>query len=121
MMQDIKYRLAGSGLDFNTYLKYLNTTEQQMRDNYRPEAEARVKMQLVIEAVSKAENVTANDEDIEAEIVKYAENGGTDVETFKAQLTDADREYFADRVSVDKTVKLIVDAAVETEEPEKAE
>ena len=78
-------------------------------------------MQLVIEAVCKAEQVTVTDEDIEAEIRKYAENGNTDVETFKAQLTDADREYFADRVTVDKTVQLIVDAAVETEEPEKAE
>lgn len=121
MVQDIKYRLAGSGLDFNTYLKYLNTTEADMRRNYRAEAEARVKMQLVIEAISKAENVQATDEEIEEEIRKYAENGNTDVETFKAQLTDADREYFAERVSVDKTVKLIVDAAVETEEPAKAE
>lgn len=119
MMQDIKYRLAGSGLDFNTYLKYLNTTEADMRKNYRTEAEARVKMQLVIEAISKAENVQATDEEIEEEIKKYAENGNTDVETFKAQLTDADHEYFADRIVVDKTVKLIVDAAVETE-PEKA-
>ena len=121
MVQDIKYRIAGSGLDFNMYLQYVGMNEQQLRESYRPEAEARVKMQLVIEAISKAENVTATDEDIEAEIVKYAENGGTDVETFKAQITDADREYFADRVTVDKTVKLIVDAAVETEEPEKAE
>jgi trigger factor len=116
MMQDIKYRLAGSGLDFNTYLKYLNTTEADMRKNYREEAEARVKMQLVIDAVAKAENVQATDEDIEEEIKKYAENGNTDVETFKSTLTDADREYFADRIVVDKTVKLIVDAAVETEE-----
>lgn len=119
MMQDIKYRLAGSGLDFNTYLKYLNTTEADLRKTYRTEAEARVKMQLVIEAISKAENVQATDEEIEEEIKKYAENGSTDVETFKSTLTDADREYFADRIVVDKTVKLIVDAAVETE-PEKA-
>ena len=116
MMQDVKYRLAGSGLDWNTYLKYLNTTEADMRKNYRPEAEARVKMQLVIEAVAKAENLQATDEDVEEEIKKYAENGGTDLETFKAQLNDADREYFADRILVDKAVKLITDAAVETEE-----
>ena len=121
IMQDLKYRLAGSGLDFNTYLKYLNTTEADMRKNYRAEAEARVKMQLVIDAVAKAENVQATDEDVEAEIKKYAENGNTDVETFKSTLTDADREYFADRIVVDKTVQLIVDAAVETEEPAKAE
>ena len=116
MMQDVKYRLAGSGLDFDTYLKYLNTTEADMRKNYRTEAEARVKMQLVIDAVAKAENVQATDEEIEEEIKKYAESGNTDVETFKSTLTDGDREYLADRVMIDKTVRLITDAAVETEE-----
>ena len=121
MMQDLKYRLSGSGLDWNTYLKYLNTTEDDMRKNYRTEAEARVKMQLVIDAVAKAENVKATDEEIEEEIKKYAESGNTDVETFRSTLTDGDREYLADRIMVDKTVKLITDAAVETEESAKAE
>ncbi len=119
MMQDLKYRLAGSGLDMDTYMKYLNTTEADMRKNYRTEAEARVKMQLVIDAIAKAENMQATDEEIEEEIKKYAEQGNTDVETFKAQLSQGDREYLADRVMVDKTVKLITDAAVETEEAEK--
>ena len=120
MMQDLKYRLAGSGIDMDTYMKYLNTTEADMRKNYRTEAEARVKMQLVIDAIAKAENMQATDEEIEEEIKKYAEQGNTDVETFKAQLSQGDREYLADRVMVDKTVKLITDAAVETEESEKA-
>ena len=119
MMQDLKYRLAGSGLDMDTYMKYLNTTEADMRKNYRTEAEARVKTQLVIDAIAKAENMQATDEEIEEEIKKYAEQGNTDVETFKAQLSQGDREYLADRVMVDKTVKLITDAAVETEEAEK--
>jgi trigger factor len=119
MMQDLKYRLAGSGLDMDTYMKYLNTTEADMRKNYRTEAEARVKTQLVIDAIAKAENMQATDEEIEEEIKKYAEQGNTDVETFKAQLSQGDREYLADRVMVDKTVKLITDAAVETEEVEK--
>ena len=120
MMQDLQYRLQGSGLDMDTYMKYLNTTAADMRKNYRTEAEARVKMQLVIDAIAKAENMQATDEEIEAEIKKYAENGGTDVETFKAQLSQGDREYLADRVMVDKTVQLITDSAVETEEAEKA-
>ena len=120
MMRDLQYRLQSSGLDMATYLKYLNTTEAEMRKNYRAEAEARVKMQLVIDAVAKAEHIEATDEEIEEEIRKYAEQGGTDVETFKAQLSQGDREYLADRVMVDKTVKLITDSAVETEETEKA-
>ena len=60
------------------------------------------------------------DEEIEAEIKKYAENSGMEFEEFQKRLTESDREYFADRVTVDKTIKLITDAAVETDEPEKA-
>ncbi len=120
MLQDLQYRLQASGLDMDTYMKYLNTTPQAMRDMYRTEAEARVKMQLVIEAVSKAEHIEATAEELEEEIKKYAEQGGAEVETFKAQLSQGDREYLSDRVVVDKTVRLIVDAAVETEEAENA-
>ena len=115
MVQDLKYRLMGSGLDWNTYLGYLNTTEDDMRKNYRAEAEARVKMQLVIDAIAKAENVQPTDDEIEAETQKYADNNGMDADAFKAKMTDDDREYIADRVRVDKTVSLLSDAAVETE------
>ena len=119
MMQDLQYRLQGSGLDMDTYMKYLNTTPEAMRETYRKEAEARVKMQLVIDAIVKAENLTASDEELEAEIKRYAEDAGAEVETFKAQLTDGDREYLSDRAVIDKAVKLITESAVETEEPEK--
>ena len=120
MMQDLQYRLQSSGLDMDTYLKYLNTTPDAMRLTYRKEAEARVKMQLVIDAVVKAEQLSATEEELEAEIEKYAKDGGAELDTFKAQLTDGDREYLSDRVVIDKAVQLITDSAVETEETEKA-
>ena len=119
LMQDLQYRLQGSGLDMDTYMKYLNTTPEAMRETYRKEAEARVKMQLVIDAVVKAENLTATEEELEAEIKKYAEDAGAEVDTFKAQLGEGDRSYLSDRVVIDKAVKLITESAVETEEPEK--
>ena len=119
MLQDLQYRLQGSGLDMDTYLKYLNTTSDAMRLTYRKDAEARVKMQLVIDAVVKAENLTATEEELEAEIERYAKDGGAEIESFKAQLSEGDREYLSDRVVIDKAVKLITDSAVETE-PEKA-
>ena len=120
MLQDLQYRLQSSGLDYNTYLKYLNTTPDAMRLTYRKEAEARVKMQLVIDAVVKAENLEATEEELEAEIEKYAKDGGAEVETFKAQLSEGDRDYLKDRVLVDKAVNLITASAVETEETEQA-
>ena len=116
MVQDLEYRLSGSGLDMNTYCQYLGTTVDEMRKNFREEAEARVKMQLVVDAVIKAEGLSASDEDLEAEIEKYAEDNGMVAEDFKARLNDSDRDYLRERATVDKAVKLISDSAVETEE-----
>jgi len=116
MVQDLEYRLSGSGLDMNTYCQYLGTTVDEMRKNFREEAEARVKMQLVVDAVIKAEGLSASDEDLDAEIEKYAEDNGMVAEDFKARLNDSDRDYLRERATVDKAVKLISDSAVETEE-----
>ena len=78
-----------------------------MRDLYKPQAEERVLSQLVIEAVKKAENIEATDEEIEAEIAKYAEQGKMEVEKFKAGLSDGDREYFAEAAAVRKTIDFL--------------
>lgn len=116
MVRDLEYRLSGSGLDMNTYCQYLGTTVEEMQKNFRPDAEARVKMQLVVDAVVKAEALSASDEELEAEIEKYAEENGLVVDDFKSRLTDDDRNYLRERATVDKAVKMIADSAVETEE-----
>lgn len=121
MVRDLEYRLSGSGLDMNTYCQYLGTTVDEMKKNFRPDAEHRVKMQLVIEAIVKAENLSASDEDMQAEIERYAEENGMVTEDLVAKLTEGDKNYFRERATVDKAVRLIADSAVETDEAPKAE
>lgn len=113
MLRDLQYRLSGSGLDLNTYCQYVGTTPEALRDTYREEAAVRVKMQLVIDAVVAAEGIAATDEDVEKITVRYAEESGIELETFRNQLSDDDREYLADRAAVEKAVALITESAVE--------
>ncbi|MBQ7278967.1 MAG: trigger factor [Clostridia bacterium] len=116
MMQNMAYQLAASGLKMEDYFKYMGTDQEKMAAMYRPDAEQQVRVQLVVEAIKKAENITASDEDIEKAIASYAQNNGMTVEKLKENLTDSDREYFADRACADKIVDLLVSTAVETEE-----
>lgn len=118
MLQDMAYRLSMSGISLEDYCKYTGTDLEALRESYRTEAEARVKMQLVIEAVGKAEQIACTDEELEAEIAEYAEQNGTDVESFKAQLKEDDYDYLRDRKVAEKTIQLIVDNAVFTEKSE---
>lgn len=118
MLQDMAYRLSMSGISLEDYCKYTGTDIEALRESYRTEAEARVKMQLVIEAVGKAEKIACTDEELEAEIAEYAAQNGTDVESFKAQLKEDDFDYLRDRKVAEKTIQLIVDNAVFTEKSE---
>ena len=65
-------RMLYQGLQYEDYLKYSGQSEEQVKEMYRPEAKNRVKMQLVLEAMIKAEGIEPTEEDIENR-VKIAE------------------------------------------------
>ena len=124
MLQDMAYRLSTSNLSLEDYCMYTGTNLDALRESYRTEAEARVKMQLVLEAVGKAENAACTDEELEEEIRTLAERNGVELEEFRAQLNENDLDYLRDRKAAEKVVALIVDNAVLTApkaEPEAAQ
>ena len=116
MMQNMAYQLAASGLKLEDYFKYMGTDKEKMEAMYRPDAKQRVKVELVIEAIKKADNIVATPEEIENAVGQYAEQNGLTKEKLMETLTDSDKEYFADRACADKIVDLLVSTAVETDE-----
>jgi trigger factor len=60
-------RLQQQGLDLEIYLKSRQITEEQLRDEIRPQAEERLKRSLILFEVSKSEDVQVNEKDIEAQ------------------------------------------------------
>ena len=111
MLQDFKMRLAYQGLKFEDFIKYTGQTEEAVRAQYKEEAERRVKGELVLEAIKNAEGIEASEEEIDAEIAKYAEQIKRDVEEVKKDLAAADKSYFADSVTVRKTIDLLKETA----------
>lgn len=109
MLRDMGYRLQMSGISLEDYCRYVGTDLNALKASYHDEAASRVKMQLVIEAVGKAENITCTDEEIAEVIKEYAENNDMPVEEFEKQISDDDREFLSDRKIAEKTVALIVD------------
>ena len=107
MLRDMEMRMAYQGLKLDDYFKYTGQTREQVRDMYREQATERVKTQLVMEAVKKAENITATEEETDAEITKYAEQNKKTLEEFKQMLSDGDKEYFADSAAMRKTVDFL--------------
>ncbi|MBR4165641.1 MAG: trigger factor, partial [Lachnospiraceae bacterium] len=118
MMRELQMRMAYQGMRMADFLRYTNQTEEQVRENYRSEAHNRVKTQLVLEAIGKAENIQVSDEEAEQAVKDEAEREGREVEEFKASLNDRQREYLRENAVIRKTVDLIRQSAVIEEKNE---
>lgn len=119
MLRDVAYRLSMSGISLEDYCKYTGTDLAAMKESYRAEARERVKTQLVIEAVVKAEEIDCDPEDLAAQISEYAESSGKSSEEFAATLSEDDRAYLADRAKTQKAIKLITESVVLVQDGEK--
>jgi len=112
MLRDMELRMMYQGMRMEDFLKYTGQTIESMREAQHDDALRRVKTQLVLEAVRKAENIEATDEDIKAQIEKFAPQTGKSAEDFEKTLSEDDRKYFANVAAVEKTVELLKSQAV---------
>ena len=121
MVREMGMRMSYQGLRMEDYLKYTGQTMDDLKKMYMPEAEKRVRTELTIEAIRKAENIEPTEEDIEKEIAEQAERMGQDVETFKKNLTDEQKEYLKENAAIRLVLDLLKkDAKVEEKKEEES-
>ena len=111
MLRDMEMRMMYQGMKLDDYFKYTGQTREQVREMYKASAEERVKTQLVVAAVMKAEEIKADEAEIDVEIGKYAEQNKKSLDEFKAMLSDGDKEYFSEIASLQKTIAFLKDHA----------
>jgi FKBP-type peptidyl-prolyl cis-trans isomerase (trigger factor) len=65
LYSQIEMDVMRAGLSMEDYLKHANKTKGQVMEEFKPEAEKRAKMQLIINAIAKKEKVVASHEEVE--------------------------------------------------------
>ena len=122
MVREMAMRMSYQGMRMEDYLKYTGQTPEDLKMMYKPEAENRVKTDLVIEAIRKAENIEPQEEDIEKATADQAERSGRDLEEFKKSLTEEQKEYLKDNAAIRMVLDLMKkDATILEKKEEKAE
>src|SRR5207237_6588913 len=91
--------LSRQGLKLDGYLQYLERSIDQWMADRRPEAEARLKVDLVLAEFAKREGLEPTDEDV----VKFLEEQAEQDEELKTQVKElkksaSARRYFASRL-----------------------
>lgn len=72
IMNEMSQRMMYQGLQMEQYLQLMGTTKEEFLERVKPDAIARIKTSLVLEAVATAENIVASDDDVDAEIQDMA-------------------------------------------------
>ena len=118
-MNNLKAQLAQQGLTIQMYCSFLNTTEEQLREDARANAEASLRGQAAIEMIVSLENLEATEEEIGQAVAVICRQNNMTMEQLKP-FYDAQFEAAVIRsVLTSKVMRLIRDAAEVTVTEEK--
>ena len=119
MVDQMAQQLQMQGLSMEQYMQYTGMTRETMVDNMKDNAERRIRTRLCLEEVAKQENITATEEEYEAELQKMADQYHIDLDRVR-EIMEAEKETMMTDLAVQKAVTFITDNAVEVE-PKAAE
>jgi trigger factor len=107
MLQEFEQRLQMQGMNLELYFQFSGQDENALREQMKEEAQTRVKVNLTLEAIAKAENLEVTDEDVNAELEKMAGMYNMTVDSIKQALGGAEG------IKADLKLKKAVDFLVE--------
>ena len=111
IMRELSMQMAYSGMRMEDFYKYTNQTEEQVRATYRDQAKERVGSRLVLDAIAKKEGIEATDEDIDAEIERYAQQSGMEADKVRQSFGENLKDTFEHPAVISKTVKFLKENA----------
>ncbi|KAA8439987.1 trigger factor [Weissella paramesenteroides] len=98
------------GISPELYYQITGTSEDDLHKQYEEGAERRVKTNLVLEAIVKAEDIKPSDEEIAAEVKSLAEAYNMEEDAVRNALSD---DMLSHDIAIKSVVDLIVAEAVE--------
>jgi trigger factor len=90
MLQEFEQRLQMQGMNLELYFQFSGQDENALREQMNEEAVNRVRVNLTLEAIAKAENLEVTDEEVNAELENMAGMYNMTVDKIKAALGGVD-------------------------------
>ncbi len=115
MMREFEENITRQGLTMDIYCKYMGTTKEDVRENFRETSEKSVRARLMLEQIVKEENLTVSEEALTEEIGKFGESYGIDAQKMIEMFRQEDKEALKEDMLVKEALKLIEDSAEEIE------
>jgi len=109
MHDEFRSALARQGISDEAYAKVSGKTHEELHADFRPDAEKRVKVLLVLSRIAEVENLTIGDADVDAEIAKGKERYAGDPKLTKYFESERGRNYIRSTLRRSRVVEKLVD------------
>lgn len=109
MFHEFSHNLQYQGLNVEDYFKYTGTTEEDIKNQMRAEAEKKVKNTLVLFEIADVEKIETTQDDIEAEFVKMSEQYNMEVDKIKELLGAEGNEPMKENIRFRKTIDFLAE------------
>ncbi len=114
MVDEFAQRITMQGLSMEQYFQFTGTNYQQMVEQVKPQAEERIKSRLVLEAIAKAENIEATEEDYEKELGTMAEVYQMELDKVKELMGEREKKNIMQDLAVRKAAEFVAENAKES-------
>ncbi len=112
-LNEFQQMLAYQGMWLERYLEVTGQTQEELKQQFFPRSEQRVKNGLVLEAIAEAEGLSVSEEEVDAKIDEYVKDS-PDPEKARQQYQDY-RDNVENNLLTSKTIDFLVANAKVTE------
>jgi trigger factor len=109
MHDEFRGSLARQGITEEAYLKVTEKSDADLHADFRPDAEKRVKVLLVLSKIAETEGVTISDADIDAEVERGRQRYAGDSKLAKYFDSERGRNFIRSTLRRSRTVEQLVD------------
>ena len=111
-MNNLRAQLAQQGLDLAMYCQFMNTTEEALREDVKPTAEAALRCRAAIDEIVMAEGLEAEPDEIAQTLAAICRRNNITMDQLKEQYDAALEQAVINSVLTGKVMRLIRDAAI---------
>lgn len=113
MADEFSQRIQMQGLSLEQYFQFTGMNANTFIEQLEPQALKRIQSRLVLEAVVKAENITATDEEFEKELSGMASAYQMEADKIKELLGEKELESMKMDICVQKAIDFVTESAKE--------
>ncbi len=111
IIEEFSQRMRMQGLTMEQYMQFTGMTPQALMEQTKPQALKRIQSRLVLEAVAKAEDLKASEEDYAAEIKDMSEKYQMEEDKIKEMLGEKGKKQVEEDLAIRKAVDFLVENA----------